>query len=230
VNGDQLSELIIAAMPHLELAREELRDLDAALGDGDLGITVAGGAAAISAAVRQLPGPREPAPVLRAAGRAFAGANPSTFSALVSAGLSAAARELAGVRDLDRAAAVRLLQTAVDAIRQRGGAAPGDKTVVDAILPSRAALEQAGPDGGEALAAMAGAAKAAVSETATLQSRRGRAAWLGERSTGRPDGGATAYLRLLEALAASWPQADARVSTADQSAGRPASTRRIACR
>ena len=153
------------------------------------------------------PGPREPAPVLRAAGRAFAGANPSTFSALVSAGLSAAARELAGVRDLDRAAAVRLLQTAVDAIRQRGGAAPGDKTVVDAILPSRAALEQAGPDGGEALTAMACAAKAAVSETATLQSLRGRAAWLGERSTGRPDGGATAYVRFLEALAASWPQA-----------------------
>jgi phosphoenolpyruvate---glycerone phosphotransferase subunit DhaL len=205
VTGDEISQLIITTMPRLELARDELRDLDAALGDGDLGITVAGGAAAISTAVAQLPEPREPAAVLRAAGRAFASSNPSTFSALVSAGLLAAARELAGTPDLDRAAAVRLLRTSVAAIQQRGGAVPGDKTVLDAILPSIDALEQAGPDASGALASMVAAAKTAVSETAAMQSQRGRAAWLGKRSAGRPDGGATAYVRFVEAVAASWP-------------------------
>ncbi|HUY49221.1 MAG TPA: DAK2 domain-containing protein [Streptosporangiaceae bacterium] len=204
MNGDAISQLVISAMPDLELARDELRDLDAALGDGDLGITVAGGAAAMAEALRGLDQP-DPAAVLRAAARAFARSNPSTFSALVAAGLLAAAKDIAGRSDLDRAAAAQVLAAAAAAIQQRGGAAAGDKTVLDAMLASQEALGQAGPDDAAALDSMVKAARSAVAETAGLRSRRGRAAWVGDRSAGAADGGATAYLRFLEALATSWP-------------------------
>lgn len=204
MTGEEIAALTAAAMGRLAGAREELRDLDAALGDGDLGITVSEGAAAVSHAVAGLAAPG-PAEVLRAAARAFAAANPSTFAALTAAGLLAAAREVTGQADVDHAGAARMLTAAVTAIQQRGGAVPGDKTVVDAILPSLAALQQPGPDGAATLEAMAKAAGSAVTETSGLQSRRGRAAWVGERSVGHPDGGATAYLRFLEALSSAWP-------------------------
>ncbi len=206
MNLQQLKALLIAAMPRLAGARDELRALDAAIGDGDLGITVGDGAAAVQAALAAEE-PATVAAVLRTAARAFAKANPSTMSALTAAGLLAAARELGEDETLDRRAAVRLLDTAAAAIAARGGAEPGDKTILDAVQPSLEALHAAPPGSREALRAMIDAAQAGVDRTRASLSRRGRAAWVGERSAGHADGGATAYVRFLESLAQSWPQA-----------------------
>lgn len=203
MNGAALVTLIEAALPRLAGAQEELRELDAALGDGDLGITVNKGAEAVRAAVTALPDPT-PAEVLRAAGSAFASANPSTMAALVGGGLLAAAKAVGDAADLDRAGAAAAGRAAADRIVLRGKAKPGDKTVLDALLPSLAALEQGGDDA-TALQRMVAAAEQGVTETASLVSQRGRAAWVGERGGGHPDPGATAYLRLLQALAQSWP-------------------------
>ena len=204
MNPQQLRDLLVSAMPVLSSARDELRSLDAAIGDGDLGITVGDGAAAIQAALLAEE-PASAAAVLRAAARAFANANPSTMSALTAAGLLAAARELGDETVLDRAAAIRLLDTAAAAVASRGGAEPGDKTVLDAIQPSLEAL-RAAPDGSrDALQAMIEAARAGVDRTSANQSRRGRAAWVGARSAGHADGGATAYVRFLESLDQVWP-------------------------
>lgn len=206
MNLQQLKALLIAAMPRLAGARDELRALDAAIGDGDLGITVGDGAAAVQAALAAEE-PATVAAVLRTAARAFAKANPSTMSALTAAGLLAAARELGEDETLDRRAAVRLLDTAAAAIAARGGAEPGDKTILDAVQPSLEALHAAPPGSREALRAMIDAAQAGVDRTRASLSRRGRAAWVGERSAGHADGGATAYVRFLESLARAWPQA-----------------------
>jgi len=202
VNGPQLVALLEAALPVLAAAQEELRDLDAALGDGDLGITVSKGSAAVRAAVTALPDPK-PAAVLRAAGSAFASANPSTMAALVGGGLLAAAKAVGDAEDLDRAGAVAAARAAADRIIARGKAEPGDKTILDALLPSLDALEGGGDDVA-ALARMVRAAESGVAATTSLVSQRGRAAWVGERGAGHPDPGATAYLRLLQALASSW--------------------------
>jgi phosphoenolpyruvate---glycerone phosphotransferase subunit DhaL len=199
----ELRDLLVAAMPDLAGARDELRALDAAIGDGDLGITVAGGAAAIQAALAAEE-PASVAAVLRTAARAFAKANPSTMSALTAAGLLAAARELGEETALDRDASIRLLAAAMAAMAARGGAEPGDKTILDAVQPSLEALRAAPPHSPNALEAMIKAARAGVDSTAQQPSRRGRAAWLGERSAGHPDGGATAYVRFLESLARAW--------------------------
>jgi dihydroxyacetone kinase-like protein len=205
MQGDELRDVLRDALGRLESSRDELRDLDAAIGDGDLGITVAGGAAAVRAELEAASGPTTPAEVLRAVARRFASANPSTMSALVASALLGAAKAIGDVTDLDRTAALTVAQTAADRIAERGGAQLGDKTLLDALVPSVDALRDAPADARQALDRMIGAARLGVESTTALQSQRGRAAWVGERSIGHPDGGATAYLRFLESLRAAWP-------------------------
>lgn len=206
MNATALRRLLDEALLLLEGARDELRDLDAAIGDGDLGITVADGAQAVRAALVQLPEDAGVSDVLRKAAQSFAAANPSTMAALVAAALLASAKALRQAEALGRPEAIVLLETVTATIQQRGQAELGDKTVVDALQPSLLALRSAGPSTLGALTAMRGAAAEAVSATAALTSRRGRAAWVGERTAGHPDGGATAYLRLLEALEKAIPE------------------------
>ena len=204
MNGYQLTALLREALPRMEQHRDELRDLDAAIGDGDLGITVADGAAAI---VRELPAHTtfSPAVVLQQTAGAFAAANPSTFAALVASGLLAAAREIGADEEIDRAGALRLLTAAIERIQQRGHAEIGDKTILDSMGPSLKALQQAPPDNHQALCNMIQSAEGGVKLTTDVISMRGRAAWVGDRSICHPDAGATAYQRLLEALRAAWP-------------------------
>lgn len=200
MNATELRQLLDNALLTLQATRDELRDLDAAIGDGDLGITVSEGALAAREGLRELAEPANPADVLRTVAQRFATANPSTMAALVAAALLAGARALGEADELDRDRALTLLERATETIRERGKAELGDKTIVDALVPSVEALRDAGPDDREALTAMITAAQGAVTATTALQSRRGRAAWVGERTIGHPDGGATAYLRLLQAL------------------------------
>ena len=197
MNGESLVALLDVALARLAESRDELRDLDAALGDGDLGITVSKGCLAVRQRLAELSDP-SPEEVLRVAGGAFANANPSTMAALVGGALLAGAKVVIDLDDVGPSEFVRFARAAAESVATRGKAQLGDKTMLDAIVPSVDALERA--DGGDALKLMVVAARAAIEETAQLQSRRGRAAWMGERSVGLADPGATAYLRLLEAL------------------------------
>jgi dihydroxyacetone kinase-like protein len=206
VNGTELVALLDRALEQLAASRDELRDLDAAMGDGDLGITVSKGCEAVRARLPGLADPN-PATVLRTAGAAVAAANPSTMAALVGGALLAAAKAVGEAESIDRRLAAQALDAAEQSIATRGKSAVGDKTILDAIAPSRAELDAGAADSATAeavLDAMVVAASRGVAATAGLQSRRGRAAWLGERSIGHPDPGATAYLRLLEALRTCW--------------------------
>ena len=202
MNGAGMVALLDEALARLGESRDELRDLDAALGDGDLGVTVSKGCEAVRARLADLTKP-SPADVLRTAGTAFASANPSTMAALVGGALLTGAKTVAEATDLGPGEAIAFVRAAAASIATRGKAQLGDKTILDAILPSLDALDAT--TDGDRLEAMVTAARRAVDETTPLQSRRGRAAWIGERGAGHPDPGATAYLRLLEALHASWP-------------------------
>jgi dihydroxyacetone kinase-like protein len=182
------------ALTHLEGCADELRDLDAALGDGDLGITVTAGSRAVRAALAGLPDDATPAQLLKAAAGAFAKANPSTMAALVG-GQQRAAKEVGDAAELDRAGGLTVGRAAAESIAKRGKSQVGDKTVLDALVPSLDALADGAP-----LSAGISAARDGVESTRSLQSMRGRASWLGERSKGLQDPGATAYLRFLEGL------------------------------
>jgi phosphoenolpyruvate---glycerone phosphotransferase subunit DhaL len=198
VTGAELRVLLDRALELLAKNEDELRDLDSAIGDGDLGITVSRGAEAARKSIAALPPASTPSEVIRAVATTIASANPSSFSALVATGLLAASRSVAGRESLTADDVLTMARQAIPAIAKRGKSEVGDKTLLDALVPSIAALEANTSDG--ALEAMIAAARKGVEDTAPLVSRKGRAAWVGERTVGHPDPGATAYLRFLEAL------------------------------
>ncbi len=198
----ELRVILDRALELVAKTEDELRDLDSAIGDGDLGITVSRGAQAARQSIAALPPGSTPSEIIRALATAFASANPSSFAALVATGLLAASRSVAGSESLTASDVVTMAQQAVPAVAKRGKAEVGDKTVLDALVPSVAALEAHISDG--ALEAMIAAAWKGIDDTAAGVSRKGRAAWLGERTIGHPDPGATAYLRFLEALQQAW--------------------------
>ena len=194
----QLRTLLDLALELWAKSEDELRDLDSAIGDGDLGITVSRGAQAARQSIAALPPEATPSEIIRTAGTAIASANPSSFAALVATSLLAASRSVAGKDSLNAADVVLMAQQAAPAIAKRGKSEVGDKTVLDALVPSVAALEANPAE--VALPAMIAAARKGIEDTTAAVSRKGRAAWLGERTMGHPDPGATAYLRFLEAL------------------------------
>ena len=116
--------------------RTWLTDLDAAIGDGDLGVTVGDGSLAAAAALSAVPPDATPAVVLRTVGMTLARANPSTFSALAMGALVAAAKDLGDEADVGFDAGLRAARAAADSIATRGKSAVGDKTVLDALVPS----------------------------------------------------------------------------------------------
>ena len=193
----EINAIARKAMTDLVGYADELRDLDQALGDGDLGITISLGAGAVVEALEQLPDEATPAELAKAAAKAFANANPSTMAALVAGGLLAGSKTLVDVTEPTLQDAAVFVRAAGDNIALRGKAQLGDKTILDAIMPAADALEAASDTAAGLEVAVAGAERA-VSETRSLQSRRGRASWLQERSIGLQDPGATAFLRLLQ--------------------------------
>ncbi|TAL95348.1 MAG: DAK2 domain-containing protein [Paraburkholderia sp.] len=200
VSCSELRTVLSRALSTLPAHAEELRELDAALGDGDLGITVQAGSAAVVAALAALPADAALNDVLLAAGKAFSTANPSTFAALIGGGLLAAAKTVSGKSSAGKDEALAIGRAVAARITERGKSKVGDKTVLDALVPSLDVLEASQGEADALLALMIDTARERIGATAGLQSQKGRAAWVQERSIGHPDPGATAYLRFLEAL------------------------------
>ena len=199
---NEVRALLVRALDALPAHTDELRDLDAALGDGDLGITVKAGSAAVVKALAALPDDAAMSDMLRAAGQAFSTANPSTFAALIGGGLLAAAKTMVDRHEVGKDDVLTIGRAVAARIVERGKSKVGDKTVLDALVPSLDVLEASNGSAREILAEMIETARRQVEATAALQSQKGRAAWVQERSIGHADPGATAYLRFLEGLLA----------------------------
>lgn len=204
MNGNDLREAIQNCLGVFTQYADELGDLDQALGDGDLGITVSLGARAACDALVLLPDSATPTEVVLACAKAFANANPSTMAALVAGALLAGSRILGESTVIEQEHVGKFALAAAQSISQRGKSQVGDKTILDAMFPAAEALLDMSP-GERGLDAAIAAAEAGVIRSTPLQSRRGRASWLQERSIGLQDPGATAFLRFLE----SWRAANA---------------------
>jgi dihydroxyacetone kinase len=202
LSSNEVRALLIRTLDALPAHTDELRDLDAALGDGDLGITVKAGSAAVVKALAALPDDPAMSDMLRAAGQAFSTANPSTFAALTGGGLLAAAKTMVDKHEVGKHDVLTIGRAIAARIVERGESKVGDKTVLDALVPSLDVLEASNGSAREILAEMIATARQQVEATAALQSQKGRAAWVQERSIGHADPGATAYVRFLEALLA----------------------------
>lgn len=197
-----LKAAALAVAGALEAEEASLTALDAKAGDGDLGISMARGAAAI----RALPDSAwaDPPTALAEMGGALRRAIAGSSGPFYATALLRAARALpATPSPTDWATA---FQAGVDAVAELGGATPGDRTMLDALLPAAAAFAAAigrkeAPAG--ALAAAVAAAEAGTAATAAMRPRLGRASYLGDRAIGNPDAGASAVVVWLRGLARS---------------------------
>jgi dihydroxyacetone kinase len=183
---------------------DELNRLDAAAGDGDLGNTVTIAAQVVAAAV-DASRDASPAALLRRCGTDVATGAPSTAGTLTARGLLAAARSLDTAGDQPPVRLVYLgFEAALTGIQSAGKAAPGDKTMIDALAPAVAALGSQAEAGAELASALAAAAEAAAlgaEQTRGMTARAGRGRWLAERSHGAEDAGARFVALVLQSAA-----------------------------
>ena len=215
VSGTATGQVLGAVLAALLAAQDELTRLDQAVGDGDLGISLARGASAITDSLPTLP-LHPPAALLRHLAGTVRLAVGGTSGPLYAIGLMRAAQALdhpteAATGPQTAASTARLaaaLAAAAQGIAQVGGATAGECTMLDALLPAAAALQQAAAAGlppAAAWPAAVAAAEAGTAATATLVPRRGRSSYLGARAIGHVDPGAQAVVVWLKALAAAWP-------------------------
>lgn len=179
----------------------ELTGLDAAIGDGDHGTNLARGLSAVRDRVLAR-APDIPGEVLRQTGMTLLSTVGGAAGALYGTFFLRAATSAGAATSIEAAGAGDALEAGVTGIRQRGRAEPGDKTMVDALLPALESYRAAQTQG---LAVAAKAAATAAEEgalaTVPLVARKGRASYLGGRSAGHRDPGATSAAILLRALA-----------------------------
>jgi len=207
--------------------REYLTDLDAAIGDADHGINIDRGMQAVAAKLGDGDGASGLSGAPGAAGSATGAAGAATAAADIGALLRTVGMTLVstvggaagplygtfflqlgksagGAAELDLAQWAAAVRAGVEGVQMRGKARPGDKTMVDALLPAAAALDEASAAGrplADALRAAADAAEQGMLATVPLVARKGRASYLGERSAGHQDPGATSSWLLLKAAA-----------------------------
>jgi dihydroxyacetone kinase-like protein len=186
--------------------RSWLTDLDAAIGDGDHGINLDRGLRSVVADLDAAAGEASAGATLAAAGRRLMGVVGGASGALYGQALLRAGQAVETDHDADPTAdrlGATALAAAVAAIMQLGKAAPGDKTMLDALVPAAEALAQLrdGEGAAERHARAAEAADAGADATVHLVARKGRASYLGERSAGHRDPGAASSAMLVRCLA-----------------------------
>ena len=197
--------MIDAAAERIGDEKDRLSELDGVIGDGDHGVTMDTGWRAIRTAVAAAPPDATVSALCRTMSHAFLEAVGASAGPLYATAFLRAAEAVRDRRNLDAGATVALLTAMSDGIRARGGASPGDKTMVDAWVPAVEAAQGASETGGDVAACLEAAALAAqtgMNATAEMTARLGRAAKLGARSSGHIDPGAASAAIILAAWAA----------------------------
>lgn len=203
VNATLARDWMRAAADAIAADTDRLTRLDSAIGDGDHGVNLNRGFTAVVAALEQSP-PETASEVLVKAGATLMSRVGGASGPLYGSALRAAGRALPATPEVKPAELAVALRAGLDAVRKLGGAAPGDKTLVDAYGPALDAFEAAVAEGADLAAAAeaaASAAEAGAEATVPLRARKGRASYLGERSIGHPDPGAVSTSLIFRALA-----------------------------
>ncbi|MFF7749229.1 dihydroxyacetone kinase subunit DhaL [Streptomyces sp. NPDC007971] len=192
LDADFFRRWMTAAAASVDREAERLTALDSAIGDADHGSNMQRGFAAVVTAL-EAEATDTPSAVLTAAGRVLISTVGGASGPLYGTLLRRAGKALGDATEISEKQLAEALRAGVDGVMALGGAAPGDKTMVDALLPAVDAL-------GDGFAAARVAAEEGAVATTPLQARKGRASYLGERSIGHQDPGATSSALLVAAL------------------------------
>ncbi len=203
VDAAFLRRWLEAATNAVDRESARLTELDSPIGDADHGSNIRRGFLAARTAVGQEP-PETPGGVLVLVGRTLISTVGGASGPLYGTLLRRAGKDLGEEPAVSAARLRDALRAGVDGVAALGGAVPGDKTMLDSLLPALDALTgalDAGGSAAEAFAAAAAAADEGAAATIPLRARKGRASYLGERSVGHQDPGATSSALLVTALA-----------------------------
>ncbi|MFJ6614454.1 dihydroxyacetone kinase subunit DhaL [Streptomyces sp. NPDC091289] len=194
LDTDFFRRWMTAVAASVEREANHLTELDSAIGDADHGSNLQRGFTAVTA-VLEKDAPATPGAVLTLAGRQLISTVGGASGPLYGTLLRRTGKALGDDAEVTQEQLAQAFAAGVAAVGQLGGAQGGDKTMLDALLPAAEALATSF-DGA------ANAARAGAEATVPLQARKGRASYLGERSIGHQDPGATSSALLVEALAA----------------------------
>jgi dihydroxyacetone kinase-like protein len=186
----------------VRVERDHLVQLDAAIGDGDHGTNMVRGFEAVVQALDADTG-SPPGKLLILSGRTLVSTVGGASGPLWGSALRSGGRVLGDGATFDSNQLVEVLAAALASVKDLGTAAVGDKTMVDALEPAVETLRsrlQHGAALEEAVEAAAAAAETGMRATIPLQARKGRASYLGERSMGHQDPGATSTALIMRAL------------------------------
>ncbi len=199
---DLVVKCIEAIAEVLKENREYLTQLDAAIGDADHGINMDRG---FTAVMQKLPSVKDKdmGTILKTVGMTLVSTvggagGPLYGTFFMRAGMSLGDKSVLDINDFAAA-----LEAARDGVVARGKANLGDKTMVDALTPALEALKEAVADGADAVSAlrrMTAAAEQGMKDTIPMLAKKGRASYLGERSIGHQDPGATSSYFILKTI------------------------------
>ncbi|ARP73551.1 dihydroxyacetone kinase subunit L [Streptomyces pluripotens] len=192
LDADFFHRWMTATAASVEREAERLTALDSAIGDADHGINLQRGFRAVKAALEK-EAPDTPGAVLVLSGRQLISTVGGASGPLYGTLLRRTGKALGTAAKVSEAELAEALRAGVDAVMALGGAAPGDKTMVDALVPAVDTL-------GDGFAAARAAAEEGAVATIPLQARKGRASYLGERSIGHQDPGAASSALLVACL------------------------------
>lgn len=201
-DSKKVIEIITTIGKKIEEQKEYLTKLDQPIGDSDHGINMARGFAEVEKKLPTLEG-KDIGTILKTVGMTLVStvggsAGPLYGSAFMKGGMA-----LAGKNEINLDDFIAMLDTAIEAVKQRGKSTTEEKTMLDAMVPSLAAMKEAaeaGDNAKEALKKGVDAAWAGAEHTKELVATKGRASYVGERSIGHQDPGATSYSYMLEVI------------------------------
>ena len=206
---DDVVRWIRAFAVEVEANKEQLTSLDAAIGDGDHGINMERGMSGVLVKVDDAGEEQDIGALLKTVGMTLVSTVGGAGGPLYGTLFLQMGTVLAGRTELGSDDWAAALDAAITGVQARGKAEPADKTMIDALIPGRDALKAALAEGAtfeQALRRSADAAGQGMRDTVPLVARKGRASYLGERSAGHQDPGATSSHLLLEAAADAWGQ------------------------
>ena len=199
----QMAAIIKGMAKKIEAEKDYLTQLDNEIGDGDHGINLARGFEAVEKKLPSLAG-GDIGALLKGVGMQLVSTVGGASGPLYGTAFMKAGMACKGLTELDGPAFVKAMEAAVDGIKMRGKATEGEKTMLAALCPALKVIQDdvaAGKSLKEALQDAAAAAEKGVEYTKTIIATKGRASYLGERSLGHQDPGATSSLYLLQVLA-----------------------------
>lgn len=202
VDSGKVIEILRAVAAKIEAEKDYLTELDQPIGDSDHGINLARGFHAVEEKLPTVAG-KDIGTVLKTVGMALVStvggaSGPLYGSAYMKMGVALGGKTELGMDDF-----LKAMDTAVEAVMQRGRAVAEEATMLDAMIPAVAAMKEAAAAGADTKAVLEAGCKASwagAEHTKELIATKGRASYVGERGLGHQDPGATSFSYMLETV------------------------------